>query len=202
MSNVSIYDSDLMIKIAAYLNEIGNPAHIENSGYDVTPETAPVKSIKEEEKLKLYNLKKFEDFLKDYLLQRFNKKEEKLSRNFCEKVYRGTYAKYYEHSPFATSYMRVMYHPDVTIADYDLIAQRIARFNKNLLWCEAAIFVGLGFTYYKTPFGKRLRKDPMSTMLIFGTAPIVGYVIQNYGNQWLLDKKVRNLELLEKYQIK
>lgn len=202
MSNVSIYDSDLMIKVAAYLNNVENPDHIETEGYSVSPETVPVKNIKDEEKIKLYAKKKFEDFLKDYLQQKFNKKEEKLSKEFCEKIYRGTYAKYYENNPSTTSYMRVMYHPDATVADYAYIAEKIGNFNKNILRGEAALFIALGLIYYKSPFRKTLKSNPALTGLMFGVTPAVGYLCINYGNQWLLDRRVRNLGLLDKYQIK
>ena len=202
MADANVYDSDLMIRVASYINDLQDPEDVMTEGYDITSEIRVNSSIKEEEKVQLYRRKKFKEFLLDYLKQKFGKEKPDLSYQYCEKVYRNMYEKYMASGTTATTFMRVMYHPDVTVADHSFVRERINKFPRNLVLNQIGLFTGLTLMYYKTPYGRRLKKSIPRTMMVMGTVPIVGFLIQNYGNQWLLDRRVKRMGLLEKYNIK
>lgn len=202
MADANVYDSAVMMSVATYLNDLEDPDELEAEGYEVTPEALLNPNIKDEEKVKLYRKKKFHEFLKDYLRQQFKKDKAKLSHAYCEKVYRNMYEKNVEPNPQVSYFMKVMYHPDCTIGDHTYIREKISKFTRNIIITQAGLFTGLIYTYYKTSYGQRLRNNPAMAMLVLGTTPALGYLVQNYGNQYLLNRRISNMGLLDKYNIK
>ena len=139
MTGVDMYDPKVMQKVVSSINDIEDPDDLENEEYEITPESLLNPTINEQEKVKPYRKKKFHTFLKDYLKKTYNKDKDKLSHRFCEKVYRELYMENVQKSHTVSPFTKVMYHPDVTVADYNFINDKVSKFKRNLIINQVGI---------------------------------------------------------------
>jgi len=195
-------DSKFYESLTSHLNTLNDPEYFQDED-EVFFQNDPtaITDIHNDTKLKLYQAEPYKKFLKDFMLKKHNKVP-KLTNKYCEKVYRKMYEYHINNVKRYRIYEKIMYHPDVTISDYDFLISKLKSWETRIFYVEVAFFGGLLYGYYKTPLGNSMRRHPLITATVFGLFPIVSVYGLIGMNRVLFDRKVTQMGLKDKYHIK
>jgi hypothetical protein len=196
------FDQDFYLQMTNHLNSLEESDYDEDDSGLVIGETNQLTEISEENKAKLFTTPEFKNFLQSYLKKKYNKEKQKITNKYSERIYRNMYAKNVLTNRDINLFTKVMYHPDVTKTDYEYIREKLAGFPKVIFYNEAALFLVMGYCYFKTSFGGFVRKNPIAGAAILGLSPMTVLLGTQKLNAYLLNYKLRSMGLLEKYNLK
>ncbi len=196
------FDQDFYLQLTNHLNALEESDYEEKDEGFIVGEPNQILQIKDENKVKLYQAADFKNFLKSYLKKKYNKEKEKITNKYSERIYRNMYIKNVLTNHNINLFTKVMYHPDVTKTDYEYIRERIAGFPKIILYNQIALFLIMGYSYYKTSFGNLVRKNPIAGAAIMGLSPMALLLGTQKLNAVMLNKRMRKMGFLEKYNLK
>jgi len=201
-----LFDSEFYLQLVNSLNtlpavefeENDHRFEVANPTFSIVPDAV----IATETKKKLYASQEFKKFLKEYIEKKFSLKKENISDEYSERIYRRMYDKGLRDNSYANLFTRVMYNPDVTKSDYKLLKDRRRDFPKYVIYNELGCFVLILAVYYKTPIGALIKKNMLLGGTMIGLAPLVVMFGTQKLNSVLLNRKVRELNLHTKYNVK
>jgi hypothetical protein len=166
-----------------------------------SPKYIPTSAI--DNRMKRWESKDFQVYLHNYLKQQYKKTDVKITKKFSEKVYRKMYDANIYKNPKQATYMKVMWHPEVTRADYDYISTILGKEGRYLLYNQISVMGSLMFVYYKTNVGSKYFRNKMaSTMALFGVVPLASAAATHFYFMHYVTQRIKSLGLIDKYQIK
>jgi hypothetical protein len=194
-------DSEFFLQIAEHLNKLDDEEHFEERENSNLFDPTEIIPSKDEPKVKLYENEDFKAFLKNYIAKKYNKKKEKITNKYSEQLYRKMYKAYVVPNYNMNLYSKIMYNPDVSITDYNYIGDKISKFPKLIIYNQIGLFSVLGYCYFKTSFGMFVKSNPLSGAIVLGLSPMTLLLGTQKLNDFLLNKKMRDLGLDEKYHL-
>jgi hypothetical protein len=195
-------ESDFYLQMVNHLNRLEDEEYSDNPDDVPLFDPTQISPIKDEPKVKLYLSPDFKNFLKSYAEKRTGKKKEKISNKFSEKIYRKMYEANVLPNEDINLFTKVLYHPDVSTTDYTYIREKIANFPKYIIYNEIGLFTLMGFAFFKSSFGLYAKTNPIIGATIMGLAPMTVLLGTQQLNSFMLNRRMKDLSLDEKYKIK
>ena len=194
-------DSKFYDSLVSHLNTLHDSDYFEDDDeYISIIDPTKINDIHNDTKLKPYATNQFKKFLSGFMKEKY-KKTPKMTNKYLEKVYRKMYQMHINNSPNYRKYEKIMFHPDITITDYDFMLNKLKSWDNRALLLEFTFFSGLLVAYYKTKVGDVLRKNPWYAAITFGILPIVSLQSMLSLNKVLFDWKIKNMGLSKKYDV-
>ena len=203
---MNLFDSEFYLQLVNHLYSL-NDSDFEEDPFNIdaivpTFSVIPEVTIANETKKKLYSSSEFKRFLREFIERRFKVKKDRITDAYSEKIYRKIYDRDLVKNASYNTFTKIMYHPDVTKSDYELIRDKRARFPKYVLYNEVGCFTLMIMAYYGTSLRKKVKANPILGGAMLGAAPIIVLFTTQKMSSVLLDMRVRQMNLHTKYGIK